>query len=44
MNVLKKEPNQDKIQQITGQCLEVYVHQEQGTINGTTPMPQVNLL
>lgn len=43
-NLLQKEPNQDKVQQITGHCLEVYVHQEQGTINGTNNvMLQVNL-
>lgn len=44
MDISQKEPNQDKVQQITGQCLEVYVYQEQGTINSTNAMPQVNLL
>lgn len=40
MNLLQKGPNRDKVQQ-TGQCLEVYVHQ-QGTINSINAMLQVN--
>lgn len=42
MNLLQKESNQDKVQQITGQMFRnVYVHQEYGTVNA---MLQVNLL
>lgn len=42
MNLLQKESNQDKVQQITGQMFRnVYVHQEHGTVNA---MLQVNLL
>lgn len=44
MDLSQKEPNQDKVQQMTGQRLEVYVHQEQGTINSTNAMPQVNVI
>lgn len=34
MNLLQKESNQDKVQQITGQMFRnVYVHQEYGTVN-----------
>ena len=43
MNLLQKGPNRDRVQQITGQCLEVYVHQ-QGTINSINAMLQVNFL